>query len=391
MYWDEGLFPGQGWVALFSRHRTKLGGSWHPTEDVSVRVVLANEFFSWYRHRDKPDFTLDEVFIDNLYARWAPASLPFTLTIGRQNMMFGEGFMIMDGGPLDGSRSINVNAVRADVRPAPGQTLSLFALRQPARDDMLPLIHDADRGLLETRTTGAGAYYTIGFDGAQLLDTYYIYTDEQPSNAWTQPGSRHSVGVRGVYTPAPSLRLTGEAVAQAGTVAPDGEASRDLLAWAGYAYATWLPTADSPLSLDAGLYHYSGGASGEAGALTDHGFAPTLARWPKWSESFIYTLVVLRGGVARWNDLVAPFLRARYRLSPALSLHMMLQHLREGEGASPWSTGDGALGTLAILGCTYDAGGDLTGHALLERMWFSESAAEAYIWSRLELRWRHGW
>ncbi|PLX33164.1 MAG: hypothetical protein C0600_01010, partial [Ignavibacteria bacterium] len=172
VYWDAGLFPVNGWEGWFTRHRTRAGVTWNPSPEFRVRAAFANEFFSWYRHRDKPDFTLDEIFFDNLYVQWRPETLPLEVTLGRQNMPLGEGFVVMDGSPLDGSRSIYFNALRADIHPAEDHRITLFAMHQPAQDDLLPRINDSDRRLFDTDKDGIGVYYT-GLVASSSLSTYY--------------------------------------------------------------------------------------------------------------------------------------------------------------------------------------------------------------------------
>ncbi len=393
VYWDEGLFPADGWEALFSRHRTTLGGTWMPVPELEVRAALTNEFFSWYRHRDTPDFTLNEVFFDNLYIKWSPETLPLTLTVGRQNMIFGEGFVMLDGGPLDGSRSIYFNAARLDLRPAEGHNITVFGLHQPRQDDLLPLIGDADRAFLEVPTDGAGAYYTGNVDRAQQLDLYYIYAYEDYRdyllNVFMDYEQNHTTGARYSAALSEDWRITGEGNMQWGTSHyVDDSGVMDQRAWSWYAYCTWKP-ASRASSVDVGMYQYSGGSFHGDGGWGSQSYAPLFARWPKWSESFIYTLISLRGRVAKWSNLIAPFVRVQYPLSAYVTLRAMLQHFRDSHRTD---TDSKDIGTLAILEAKVRAGGGLTGHLLFERMWLTPNGtsilADSYLWSRLELRYR---
>ncbi|MDT8323138.1 MAG: hypothetical protein RRA94_03420 [Bacteroidota bacterium] len=394
VYWDEGLFPVGGWEGLFSRHRTIVGATWTPLPELALRAALANEFFRWYRHVDAPDFTFDEIFFENLFLRWQPGTLPLMLTLGRQNMIFDEGFVMMDGGPLDGSRAIYFNAARLDLLPATGHTVTLFALRQPRQDDLLPVLEAADRALLEVPTDAAGLYYTHDTGGGRG-SAYYLYTHEEQDDAYDDSFARkvfrHTIGGRYSRSLVDGWRVTAEGNVQFGTghFRP-GIAEQQQRAWSWYAYATWQAADHPALSVDAGMYQYSGGRydAGE-GTQGDQHFAPLFARWPKWSESFIYTLIPLRGGVATWSNLLAPFLRLTWRVPPPLTVHATLQHIRE----SHESGGEGKdIGTLLILQAQIDAGHGLTGHALLERMWLRPDdvtvTADSYLWARLELRYR---
>lgn len=395
VYWDEGLIPADGWVGLFSRHRSIVGVTWLPLPELQIRAAMANEFFRWYRHRNAPDFTFDEIFFENLYLRWQPESLPFSLTVGRQNMMFDEGFVIMDGGPLDGSRSIYFNAARCDVQFTPGHAVTGFVLHQPVRDEVLPRIADAERALLEVPTDAAGLYYAGAAGEGGRLSAYYLYTHEDYQNdARTDllTGiARHTVGGRYSRGIGNGWRLTGEGNVQLGSYhVLYGAGTLHQRAWSWYAYATWQPSSQRAITADAGMYQYSGGRySGGGGAEGDQRYYPVLARWPKWSESFIYTLLSLRGGVATWSNLLAPFLRVQYRFSEPVAVRGMLQYVRESHATG----GAGKdIGTLAILEAKVDAGRGITGHALLEHMWLRPDGvtvtADRYVWARLELRCR---
>jgi len=395
VYWDEGLFPSDGWVGLFSRHRSIIGATWLPMPELQIRVALANEFFRWYRHREAPDFTLDEIFIENLFLRWQPESLPLSLTVGRQNLMFDEGFAVMDGGPLDGSRSIYFNAVRCDVQVAPGHAVTGFALHQPPRDDVLPRVADAERALLEVPTDGAGVHYAGDAGRSRRFSAYYLYTHEDlQDNASVDLISgiaRHTLGARYSHGIGKEWGVTGEGNVQLGKYdVLSGFGTLQQRAWSWYAYATWRPSALDALTADAGMYQYSGGRfDGGDGAEGDQRYSPVFARWPKWSESFIYTLLQLRGGIANWSNLLVPFLRVQFRVSSPVVLRGMLQHVRESHAAG----GEGKdIGTLAILEAKLDAGRGITGHALLEHMWLRPDGvtvtAESYVWARMEVRYR---
>ncbi|MCB2206330.1 hypothetical protein KQI65_16420 [bacterium] len=419
--WDKGLFPVNGWEALFSRHRTIVGATWKPLSEIELHAALGNEFFSWYESPDGRDFTLDEIFFDNLYLRWKPEAVPLTLTVGRQNMMFGEGFVMMDGSPLDGSRSIYFNALRADWVSQPGHTLTAFALHQPPKEDLLPVIHAVDRALFEEESNAVGVYYRGTLSDDDDLDAYYLLAGrrvdagegEVPRSADTY----HMPGIRYTRSLHPRWRVTGEANVQLGrrssAAHPGGMAQQ---AWSWYAYASWVPLFESVdpadgsfpssassagnglrkaplLTCEAGMYQYSGGGDADNGSPISQQFAPLFARWPKWSESFIYTLIAIRGGVAEWTNVMAPFVRCRWHIGGPLTLRAMLQRLYSVSATSAsWPGDDGGIGTLGILEVKYDSGRGLTGHVLMERMFFddapSPSQADGYIWSRLELRYR---
>ncbi len=115
--WDNAtsLDRTQAKESSFTRHRTSLMAQWIPKPGLELAVKLTNEF-RYYFVPEGRDFNLHEVFVDNLYVKSnKPWDLPLSFIIGRQNIMLGEGFLVMDGHPLDGSRSIYFNAARMDL------------------------------------------------------------------------------------------------------------------------------------------------------------------------------------------------------------------------------------------------------------------------------------
>jgi len=98
----------------YTRNKTTLGLQWFAAKGLEITGKLTNEFRVYFAPKDRP-FGWNEVFFDNLYIKWKlPKDLPFTLTAGRQDIFLGEGFVIADGNPLDGSRSFYFNALRLD-------------------------------------------------------------------------------------------------------------------------------------------------------------------------------------------------------------------------------------------------------------------------------------
>jgi len=101
--WDNAIHlnEGAGSASTFTRHRTSLGVTWKPVLNLEIQVKLTNEFRYYFRPEGR-DFNLNEVFVDNFYVKWTPShKLPLVFTLGRQNIILGEGFVVFDPGPMD--------------------------------------------------------------------------------------------------------------------------------------------------------------------------------------------------------------------------------------------------------------------------------------------------
>ena len=119
--WDNTMSLNDGATdsSAYLRLRTSLIGQWRPGENWEVNLRLTNENRYYLAPKSDPklkkNFDFNEVFVDQLNVKWKnPGRLPLTVTLGRQELMLGEGFLIFDGGPLDGSRSAYFNGLRLD-------------------------------------------------------------------------------------------------------------------------------------------------------------------------------------------------------------------------------------------------------------------------------------
>ncbi|MBD3333063.1 hypothetical protein GF356_09430, partial [candidate division GN15 bacterium] len=199
----------------FTRHRTQLGATWKPSDVFHFKMQLANEF-RYYVQPSYYDFTWNEIFIDQLSIKLIqPGDLPLTATIGRQNIILGEGFVVMDGSPLDGSRSIYFNALRLDWDLGQKRTLSAFAMYQEETDDFLPVLNEKNQPLLEQTELGLGAYVTAPV-GKTKLDLYYIFKRADSSEAIPVTSHIHTLGARADAEFSGGLRTVLEGAVQLG-------------------------------------------------------------------------------------------------------------------------------------------------------------------------------
>ena len=365
----------------FSRIRTNIFGTWQPNENWEATLKLTNEF----RHYFSPqrDFDINEIFVDQFYVKyndeWGSA------TIGRQNIMLGEGFVVMDGHPLDGSRSIYFNALRFDLKLSANHKLTLFGSYQPETDNILPLINDFEQKLIEQPETGIGAYYFGKFDQLDLQG-YYIFKKIKDTDTRPVESNIHTIGAR-VNTPvAEQLSLTGEAAYQIGDC---GDFDRAALG--GYAYLTYLTKTDKaflPVDLSLGGIYLSGDDP-----ETDdvEAWDPLFSRWPKWSESYIYTQILENGGkVAYWSNFASIFAKANFNVAEDVKLSFDFHHMFAPQdvasGNFPGGTGS-TRGDLIIGKMSYNINTDVSGHLLWEHFEpgdFYFDGADGYNWVRIE-------
>lgn len=385
--WDNAvsLSDSVGGGNSFTRHRTRVMGQWYPVDDLELALGLTNEF-RYYFVPENREFSFGEVIIDQLYTKYnSKVGIPGTLTLGRQNIILGEGFIVMDGNPLDGSRSIYFNAVRFDWRVGRENTLTLFYAHQQDIDDMLPIIHDEEVRLVEQPEVGLAAYFS-GTLSPLSLDAYFIRKNIEDTD--DNPTSSHinCLGAR-VHMPivGGGLTVTGEGGYQFGNF---GEVDR--LAFGGYLHTdyttTWAPYFPHTLTVG-GIYLSGDDPSTDNWEAWD----PMFARWPKWSESYIYTEIKERG-VAYWSNLISLYCQAQFTMSENISFTCGYHHLMAPEKPTvydPFPGGTGKTrGDLVIGKLSYQLNAQFSGHVVWETFEpgdFYFSDADGYNWARAEL------
>lgn len=350
------------------RFRSQLWFSLKPRGDVEIYAGLNNE----HRHFYKPDrkFDIDEFIFENLYIRAERlAGYPVTVVAGRQNIRFGEGFLYMDGGALDGSRTMYFNALRVIVG-GDERSVEVHALKDPYRDTYLPRIKSRRKRLTEWNESGAGLYYKERSLERADIDAYYFYKRERDDEALVPETRLHTVGSRITATPSEGFSMAAEGACQFGH--RGGNTRRGI---GGYAHCTYMPALPLDPSFTAGVIYLSG----DDPVTEDYeGWDPLYSRWPKWSDLYIYTLAN-ESGAAYWDNLFAPNFwlsvgpLSRIELSAGLYLLSAPEGRLEPAEVTPeaglrvFGTGKDR-GVLSVLKLSWSAGGSLSGHLQWERL-----------------------
>lgn len=284
-------------ATAYTRNRTTLGLSWKPAGNLEVLGKVTNEFRVYLAPKDRA-FNIHEVFADNLYVKWtAPGRRPFTVTAGRQDIFFGEGFVIADATPLDGSRSYYFNALRFDADLAPGRRLTAFFHAIDTTDTCLPVINGRSQALAEQPDWALALYYS-GSLGQARTDAYLVRKTTRATETWPLAARVDTVGARIQAPLAGRLALTAEGALQGGRHGESGRAAFGGLLHLDHDLKGLLPVLKTAT---VGGVFLSGDKPG-----TDRmeGWDPVFSRWPKWSDSLIYTFA-RESRPAYWSNLTS--------------------------------------------------------------------------------------
>ena len=294
------------------RYRTRLWANVPLNPNITVNVGLVqetNQIFGRANHFDEVIFETANIEFRKLFGQ------RLSLKVGRQNIMKGEGFIFLEGEPGDGSRAIYYNAAVLGWEFKKSK-LEAIGIDDPARDRMLPRIHDQKKNLQDWSEQGLGLYYTSDDLKKTHIESYYFHKKEfhdivAPTSAQFQPDRWvDTIGGRVVHKFNPRWTATGEFAKQWGRQHP----GRDISAWGGYGYVKRTFQPKMKPYVQAGYWAMSGD---DPTTSKIEGWDPIFSRWPEWSELYVYSQL-REYAIAYWTNIRMPQVEAGFRPIPRL-------------------------------------------------------------------------
>ena len=309
----------------YLRFRARIWASVTPVDDLSLNVRVADEAREWMRSAGYTPFSPDsgpdlrEGIIDNLNVEWRNMlGLPLKLKLGRQDFLpgtpsgLGDGWLVGDGTPFDGSWTYYLDASRLTYElKEQHTTIEAIGIVQKALDGAwLPTINNRD--LLETEQNEAGGIFWVANKSVPEanVDTYFIYKHDEVSSALplgTKDAAKFRPDNADIYTVGGRLsgliaghwKYSAEGAYQFGrkqdpsinddatTADPAAKmAYRDISAFAVNGKLTYL----FKDSLNNQIYCAYEFLSGDNPATKqDEMFDNLWGRWPRWSEIGLYS------------------------------------------------------------------------------------------------------
>ncbi len=406
--------PGEtrGGVNNYFRFRTRAWSEYDPFDNATLRLRIVNEFRVWDQpspaspvQRSNYDFP-DEAVFDAMYVEFRDLFADkLDLRLGRQDLIYGTGKVILEGTPKDGSRTIYFNAAKATWKGVKDTTIDLVGIYNPSMDDLA--INDADRDLtgLDSNNdnmdeSGVVLYLKNKTAAAFPYEAYGIYKNESEWEQTTGSGTNTvktkiddldlgTVGFR--LLPEFSERLKGnfEMAYQLGSRGEQDVSGYMVDAFVTYAVQTVESLEAMKPSVDFGIYYLSGD---DPDSSDDEGWNPLWARYPQYSELYVYAFDA--DGAGRWSNVSMP--HAGLVLSPTkwLKTSAMLGYMFAPEEDGPG--GGDERGLLAVLKNEFTISESLTGHKdpLKGHLWvevlepgnyYSSQEDETAVFARWEL------
>lgn len=321
----------------YFRFRTRLWTEADVVSNVTLRARVVNESRSWLYPdmSQKPNRSSsewpDEWVFDNLYLKIANLfDNALDLQVGRQEMIYGNGRVMMDGTPGDGSRTLYFNAAKATWKALPHTQVDFFGIYNESEDEWaingdgrdLSAFSKSPQGSTES---GGGMYLQNSSLAALPFEAYLISKRE---SAYDQPVKPDATGK---FAPAPFAWQTVDPSAKvlenpdfdiqtagfrlmpvfndtltgnlevAGQYGMHGDTDMHGFMVDAFVAKKFVQTTATPV-LKGGVYLLSGD---DPKTATDEGWNPLWARCPQNSELYVFAYDAEQS-TFRWSNLIDP-------------------------------------------------------------------------------------
>jgi hypothetical protein len=307
----------------YYRLRTRLSFEAAPRERLRFSLRLANEY-KWGRGERTAGVKDAEgkVTLDNAWAEIsiAAAGEP-VFRFGRMDLTYGEGFLLWDGTPADGSSTGYFDA------------LLLSWDRPLVRLDLLTAKFDEELSGQTTRAEDLYAIYAKHGGG----EAYAMYRTKRRATA-SASGIEHPsqqtavLGGRFSRLPENGLHVAAEAAYEFGEF--DG---RDAEGAGGYGRGGWTSSGPRWFGVEAGGLYLSGD---DPDTKKHEGWDPFYSDWPKYSDLYVYTIGDNTSRIAgddagTWTNLSAFWIEGRTGWKKSTKTQVRAMWLQAPEDTGP--------------------------------------------------------
>jgi hypothetical protein len=297
----------------YFRFRGRVWASIMPAEGLSLNARLAaepREFMepsSSGTYLNQSGMEWRYGIIDNLNIQYrSTGEVPIAVNVGRQDIFLGDGFLVGDGTPADGSWTYFLDAARLTLDFKESKTtVDMVAIAQHARADAwLPIIdHEEGKFLTDQDESGAILYVSNKTMPTLNIDGYFIYKHDSrithaPAAGLGDDADIYTAGARLSGLVKEHIKYTVEGAYQFGSkedprlknseTGSPGE-RRDINAFGVTSKLGYL-LKDKMNSQAAISFEYLSGD--KPGTDGDEMFDVLWGRWPRWSELYnIYSYI----------------------------------------------------------------------------------------------------
>jgi hypothetical protein len=284
----------------YQRYRARLQFSILPVDLISLNFRLAWEGREYFKPDSKSGMDWDEGMFDLFNVGIGDlTNHNILLTIGRQEIQFGDQWLIFDPTTTDGSRSEFLDAARLTLKLPNEKTLLNLIYFDMAADSerWLPVINSSNKPLSEQDSRGAIIYLEKIPYKNHNFDAYFIYKHDHKVISKGNDGDRYVFGSRAdgmLFNK--HWHYTLEFAPQFGT-----KNGHDLLAFGLNSKIEYLFNDPLKNKLTLGFEYLSGD---DPNTDTIEAWDPIWGRRARWSELLIFTFGAENNGRnGEWTNL----------------------------------------------------------------------------------------
>lgn len=364
----------------YFRIRPRIWAEADLMDNVTVRIRAVDEFRYYLKPDYEDDFNVDapykfsdEVVFDHIYVDIKNLfNNKLDLRIGRQDLMYGKGWVMLDGTPGDGSRTLYNNAIKATWKGFEKTTIDAFGMYNPGEDPLA--IGNEHRNVTaysgavdptDVAEVGGGVYaackaFKVPFDVYGIFKHEDSFVNKATTNN-VFAGDISTLGFRMMPTICSVCNVGAnvEAAYQFGSRGGDVSVGAYMVD----AVLTFNPKVNMKPSVEAGIYMLSG--DDPSTTDKDEGWDPLFSRWPQHSELYVFWY---SGG--RWSNLMMPKVAASFWPCEKFKASAMIANMQANEESA---TGGKDRGWLYVVKGESDlsslfglAKDELKGHLWLE-------------------------
>jgi len=326
-YWGDvmDLNSNAGRNPNFFRIKSSGWAKYDVNSDLGLYLKITNESRYYLTHSVAAnDNTWDgsEIIFDNFYLDAKNVcKLPLDIRAGRQDFLgvYGDGFILMDGTPGDGSRTFYFNAIKSTYRFNDKNSMDLVFINSQKQDNALPIIDSKKTGINNCDEFGIMLYGKNTLNEKTTLEEYLINKVEKSNPDLTL----NTIGARTVCKMDP-WKFRGELAIQSGDYA-NVSISRTGMGMQAYATRSFKEAKFSP-EAELGLIYLSGDDCTTNDKV--EGWNPIYSRWPMLSELVIFTYATEPGaGMAYWTNLTCVRLSGKMAINKKATLALIYNML----------------------------------------------------------------
>ncbi|NLF31719.1 MAG: alginate export family protein [Planctomycetes bacterium] len=374
---------------LLGRFRPRLWAYATPVENVQIGARLVWEFFVICKPEAADNTPSSDVTFDELFVKWTDVlGAPVEVTVGRQNMRLGDGWLVFEGTPLDGSRTTYFDAIRTTWAMV-DQNMSLdaiFVANTADTDSYIKPFNDnaVERLIAESDETGGILWLTNTANEDLTWNGYFIYVHRDDPDSADNMADLYTAGARVAGNWGEQIQYRAEGAYQFGN--KDGAQVRD--AFGVNSRITYLVQDAMDTALHAG-YEYRSGDDNPA-----KNFDILWGRYVQFSDLFAGNLETLEGlpaGAAsnfhRFN--VGAAAEPVEDVIVLLNYNLLLADENNLAGTAGFSDSGDVRGHLfsAQVKMTHNehATSVITGEAFLPGNYYTDAANDVATFARYEL------